>query len=578
MKKLPFLFTLAIFVFFTNTIYAQMYNAGPDREICTNSMQLEAASASSGYIGTWSIESGGCDFNNINLPNALITNVVEDSTVLIWTVTNGTNTYYDNVIITNNQVSTAQIDDDDEEICVDSCTIYGNEPDDDESGLWKTTGGTGNITTPENYVTEVTNIALGVNTFQWEHKKGNCTSIDNIVITNNYIPPVQTNDDDDICNDSYTIYAGLYNNTTGLWSLIEGYGEITSPENYLTEVTNLDFGANTFQWELSNGICRSSDNITITNNSVTASAGQGQDVCTDEAQMQATNPVNGTGTWTVVYSLGTPDFEDENNPTTNVSNLGNGYNSFLWTVDFEECSENSSVVIYNNKVTIANAGEGRTICENNINLSGNNSTYGTGTWSVILGTGIIENSNNYNTAVTDLSEGVNKFRWTIVNTPCSSYDEVEFFYKIVTTDAGEDEAVCSSEYQLSATQSVTGTGVWEAISGYGIFDNETLYNTTVRNMLQGENTFLWTATEDDCSASATVTITNDNPSQASVISYKEICTDYTQINANEPVIGSGTWSTELGHGIFSHPNNNATNISEIYNGENIYRWTITNND
>ena len=62
-----------------------------------------------------------------------------------------------------------------------------------------------------------------------------------------------------------------------------------------------------------------------------------------------------------------------------------------------------------------------------------------------------------------------------------------------------------------------------------------------------------------------VTITNDNPSQASVISYKEICTDYTQINANEPVIGSGTWSTELGHGIFSHPNNNATNISEIYN-------------
>jgi len=49
----------------------------------------------------------------------------------------------------------------------------------------------------------------------------------------------------------------------------------------------------------------------------------------------------------------------------------------------------------------------------------------TGTWSVLEnGTGTIDNSSSYNTAVRDLSEGKNSFLWTVSNGPCKLKDSV----------------------------------------------------------------------------------------------------------------------------------------------------------
>ena len=63
-------------------------------------------------------------------------------------------------------------------------------------------------------------------------------------------------------------------------------------------------------------------------------------------------------------------------------------------------------------VTNANAGPNQTICDVDFtNLAGNNPAVGTGVWTVLTGTGVLADPANRNTLVTNLSPGVNQFRW-----------------------------------------------------------------------------------------------------------------------------------------------------------------------
>lgn len=78
--------------------------------------------------------------------------------------------------------------------------------------------------------------------------------------------PAQAGTDAEVCDSQFNNLGG---NTpavgTGQWTLISGSGTITDAGNPQTGVTNLQFGANTFQWTISNGSCTSSSaTITIT--------------------------------------------------------------------------------------------------------------------------------------------------------------------------------------------------------------------------------------------------------------------------------------------------------------------------
>jgi gliding motility-associated-like protein len=64
-------------------------------------------------------------------------------------------------------------------------------------------------------------------------------------------------------------------------------------------------------------------------------------------------------------------------------------------------------------------------------------TSGTGSWKVIMGTGIFENSQDPSTTVSGLSVGANVFRWTVDNSVCNerSDDVVVYMQELIIPNA-----------------------------------------------------------------------------------------------------------------------------------------------
>jgi hypothetical protein len=77
-------------------------------------------------------------------------------------------------------------------------------------------------------------------------------------------------------------------------------------------------------------------------------------------------------------------------------------------------------------------------------------------------------------------------------------------------DAGSDTIIYSIEkiYHMNAHKPLSGeTGVWDILkNGTSSFDDTSSYNTTVRNLTVGENSFLWTVSKDQCKLADSVNI------------------------------------------------------------------------
>lgn len=68
----------------------------------------------------------------------------------------------------------------------------------------------------------------------------------------------------------------------------------------------------------------------------------------------------------------------------------------------------------------------------------------------------------------------------------------------IVTDAGENIAGCEEQYELNATLGTGYTGVWSLSSGVGVISNQNSTSTTVSQLGEGNNVFLWTITDGTC--------------------------------------------------------------------------------
>jgi hypothetical protein len=98
-------------------------------------------------------------------------------------------------------------------------------------------------------------------------------------------------------------------------------------------------------------------------------------------------------------------------------------------------------------------------------------------------------------------------------TGCIGYDSIDlyFYEEPAAAFAGPETIVfVINTLQLNADPPTAGWGEWTLASGYGDFDDPSLYNTFVRNMENGENQFTWTVMngegEGQCSSSSDVAI------------------------------------------------------------------------
>ncbi len=136
------------------------------------------------------------------------------------------------------------------------------------SGNWTLLLGSGTIANPGLANSAVNALGSGTNILQWTVSNGPCSNssimyiyVDNLPSAANAGPP-QT-----LCSTSANLSGTAPTVGSGVWSLVLGAGNITSPNSASTGVTGLGAGTNVFQWSVSNGICApSSATVAIVNN------------------------------------------------------------------------------------------------------------------------------------------------------------------------------------------------------------------------------------------------------------------------------------------------------------------------
>jgi gliding motility-associated-like protein len=628
--------------------------AGTDRTICTyeyelqgnapKEQRLEIHRKENGvddvievlYSQEWELISGGCEFDypaNFtgdkskiqakNVQNAKAINLKQGRNKFVYKMFNVINDEKlcysaDTVEIINDKADEAYacgLNNECDTIytCTGAARLYPNSPTYGD-GSWRVaSGGSGNFNDNDVY-----NLGQGANSLIWEivtETGGQCNSADTVIVVNNTPTPADAGPDDPlaVCGSTSTLSGNkpMYF-TRAYWELIEGGGQFIDPatgdtvsrvelrrndgtENQTVKVVNLAFGNNRFRWVVENEGCQSSDETILNNIFIKAEAGDVSPLCVDSVKLTANNPAPGVGMWSIMGGNGRGSFVDPTDPHTVVRNLGNGYNTLLWTVNYLECPSVDTVVVLNNSATKAMISGGpQSLCDVNSTIltaaplvaSEDSSWYEYGYWEIAEGGGKFLNDSSNTTIVSDIpfNKDGNRYRWTIIryhkesNFKCISRDDVLVEYNKVEAYAGEDQALCYDNTVLAAHSAGVGTGRW-SISGSassGTFDDETDPTTRISKLGRGENILRWTTSYKGCEDYDEVTIINGMPSKPYAGQPQETCYDEVTLEAHPAEPGEiGVWSTVAGSMPWNEDNinvHNATILTE--KGDNTYRWTL----
>ncbi len=150
------------------------------------------------------------------------------------------------------------------------------------------------------------------------------------------------------------------------------------------------------------------------------------------------------------------------------------------------------------EVPVAYAGADTQICGPIYNLNALPSV-GTGTWS---GNGVtFVDEHNPHTEVEIQTYGSYIFTWTEENWRCPDADDIEviFYQQPEIPFAGEDQSLDYIFYtNLDADPPAFGEGYWQFVTGTGMFEDSTLYNTFVEFPELGTYELRWTIMNGVC--------------------------------------------------------------------------------
>jgi gliding motility-associated-like protein len=441
--------------------------------------------------------------------------------------------------------------------------------------------GSGTIADSSITNTLVTNLSTGSNVFRWTVNNNGCTSYSDVEISNNLIEAIAGTDQVN-CADTAYLEANNASPGEGTWGVQGGSGSANFDDTSdpYTTVRNLDQGENILTWTINYEGCQSVSEISVTNNKPSdADAGDNKDTCEDSIILSASSPEVGSGLWTIVSGGGT--FEDDTDPSSTVDTLKFGSNIYRWTVSNEDCTSYDDVEINYNFIE-ATVGDDQEICADNTFLNGNNASPGEGTWSVVGGAGAayFADSNDATTEVYDLSQGTNVLMWTIEYEGCTSSVEVTITNNTPSTAyAGNTQELCTDETTLDATSVDIGTGIWSVLTGSATIASDQLNEpkAVITGLSKGDNVLRWTVTSDNglCTSTDEVTISNDEPSDPYAGADEEYCSSTVVLKASEPDYGTGAWSIIDGGGNFDDTALAEATITNLTEGENILRWTVT---
>ncbi len=572
-------------------------SAGRSESVCTDYHQINGATPpdGSGQTGKWTVIVGGntTSFDDDGKYNTTVRNLGKGINILQWTITdsNGSCAGSAEVAITNDTPTEARIIGTyPDVICQDSLKLSAQAPD-KGVGRWIAKGAGGTFDEPTSHNTYVRNIpseANRVNIFTWEVRHNNCVSDTSITVINNSIPKQISVDKLTVCNAAHeTVVSAndLTDGRVGEWTAINPTSVVIEEKNKsVTRVKDLLYGRTRLRWrvESADGVCSREDEVEIINNykrDVTAISTSSGPLCKDSDVIQGSLPPQGTYGYWKATSLDV-EFEDSNSYFTKVSNLPNSKCDVTWTIVTDGCEAPSPKLPLINRQIDVHAGVDDVTCNGAYTLGAPKLRPGqTGKWTADNTQVVFGNSANSPTArVTDLVVGTNVFTWTVTDAYCSSSADVVISNNVFHVTAGADRNNCGPVVKLEGSNPLSGEGIWSTEgAGGGEFVSRTLYNTEVRGLLNGKNTFRWTVKRNGCEASAAVTIDNIKY-EAKLGEGREVCGDRATITGNfyEGVPGlRGRWDVMGGTGYFDADSRSpVAMVKGLQKGENTIRWTL----
>jgi hypothetical protein len=549
-----------------------------------------------GDKGMWSFINGSGILDDATRPDAVVTNLTDDSSVLRWTVTHvsGCQSYAE-VEVTNNQpsaaiitnkIAVANICSNDTTLMV-AAVLVGKG-----IGSWSVVKGSGSFSNVTATSYKVTNIGQGDNIYRWTVVKNGCSLYDEVTVRNNLLTvsagPDITTCDDEINELQGSNHLNVDVNTVSNWyvanvgGVVQGSASFVDASKYNTKVLDLASTTNRLVWEINQKGCISRDTVDIISNKpITAVVGADFGICADTAQLTANSALNGY--WSVVSGSGI--FDDATDPKTIVRGTKEGDNIYRWNIVKSGCSSTDDLIVENKRVKV-NAGKDFAVCENFTTLSADKPEKGTGEWTVVpgYGAGSFSPSNDIlKPSVGGMLRGVNMFVWTVTNKDCASSDTV-----IVTNNAtsipkaSEDNpTIFSSSHPMEATPvEADEIGTWSIISGGGTIDPKDIHNpfAVVTNLQKGTNVFRWTVQHLDCTSFDEVTIKYGSPIIANAGANQSVCLSEAQLSANSPGTSNGVWTIVKGFGVFDNDRDYQTKVRDLGLGENIFQWAISSVD
>ncbi|WP_037360402.1 gliding motility-associated C-terminal domain-containing protein [Asinibacterium sp. OR53] len=588
-------------------------NAGPDQQLCNvSSAKLSANTPTSG-TGTWSMVSGpaAVSFTNPNDPATTVNGLQTGTYQLAWTITNAACTQ-----------STATM-----KITVYAATVAGSLAapatvcSTSNNGTLNLTGNTGAINKWQSSIDNGTTWADIANTaanytynnlntttqFRAQVQNGACLVLASSPVTITVLQPVTTANagpDQQLCNVASTTLAG--NNPTsgtGTWTMVSGpsTASFTNPNAYNTTANGLVAGTYQFQWTISNNTCASSQStmkVTVYAATVAGTLAAPATVCAtaNNGTLNLTGYTGAINKWQSSIDNGTTWADIANTAAANYS-----YNNLNTTMQFRVQVQNvvcpalvSSAVTITvlQPVTTANAGPDQQLCNvSSAKLSANTPTSGTGTWSMVSGPAAVSftNPNDPATTVNGLQTGTYQLAWTITNAACAQSTATMKITVYAATNAGSLAApatVCATantgnlnltgytgninKWQSSTDNGTTWTDI--AFTGAGYTYNNLTATTLFRAQVQNGVCITQASSPVTITVLQPVTTAHAGPAQ-------NLCNvSVTQLAANAPSSGTGTWSLISGPSIvvFSNVNNAATTVSGLQPGTYKFAWNISN--
>lgn len=590
-------------IHFRRDLNPTVSDAGLNKTVCVSDTSLSANTPATG-TGVWSLKTGTtATIDDLNDTETEVSNLQDGDNTFIWTITNGVCAPSSSEVTITKQVQPTKPNlGIDTTICGDviSLTAPAIIPV-TASGEWSLV--TGNATfNPSNSVsTNITGLAAGQNVVKWVVTNGICADSSTKRIIS-ITPPTQADAGPDdtvsICVDDFTLTGNSVIEGTGLWTQLAGSGNLNTPSDPNSDLTNISDGTERLVWTISKSNCPSTTDtltilkssiaiatVSISSNTIFPICGASPITFTASPNAEGNAPVyqwfkNGipVGTNSTTYIENSPANEDSVYVEL-TSNLG-------CVVDKIVESDTIAILIDENP-SGANAGSGGSICSPSFALNATAPTVGTGNWDNGITSATFVDASSPTTTANNLAQGANELFWITSNGVCPNDTG-----RITITVSGnltkaviipENDSLCiGDDYAVSAnTPLVTETGTW-ITKGDGTFANNTnsstSYSPSSSDISSNMVELVWEIDNGVCDPSRdSILVRLDNQIIADVGLDTILCSTETslELDANVPSFGSGTWVDISGTYSISDRNNPMANLSGISSDISL-NWIVKN--